>query len=292
VGGLCYLQIGGLRSDPATTGGMTDSRDNGKPAVASTSKDSAIELLLGLLGEGEPLPAHLIAQEAAAREISPRTLARAKATLGVQSRKVGAEWVWILPRKTAAKDTTMENSVIAITDASTHASTIPPVSGDPEITFEGKTPEHLRSKRGAGTGTVEALAVIEPKADVDAITPVDNVCGGLEPGVTSNPPTDVEQALFRHLDPNHPPAYFTGQDWRRLVADAHRARDGGWLRRAVEAGWRLEDLFDPRNGGGVLLELSGGTIVRVDSGSATVRTATGGQWVYRRAGRAAALRSR
>jgi hypothetical protein len=168
---------------------------------------------------------------------------------------------------------TTGNSVMAVNDGSE-----PAASGD----LEGKTPELLRSTPGAVTDTVQGLAAIEPQADVDAITPIDDVHGDFDRDVNPSPPTDVEQALFRQLDPNHPPAYFTGPQWRGVVGDARRARDGGWLRRAVEAGWRLKDLFDPRNGGGILLELAGGTIVRIDSRSATVRTATGGQWVHRR----------
>jgi hypothetical protein len=250
--------------------------------MTATSRNAAVELLLELLGDGRPIPVSLIAKEAAVRKISSRTLARAKAILRVKSRKIGAEWVWVLPHEIATKDGTTGNSVMAVNDGSEPAHALPAASGHPGITLEGKTPEPLRSPRGAGTDPIEGLAEIEPQADVDAITPIDDVRGDFDRDVHSSPPTDVEQALFRHLDPNHPPASFTGPQWRRLVADARRARDGGWLRRAVEAGWRLKDLFDLRNGGGLLLELAGGTIVRIDSRSAIVWTATGGQWVHRR----------
>jgi hypothetical protein len=254
----------------------------------------AVEFLVGALGEGQALLAHVITQEAAARKISSRTLARAKAALGVQSRKLGGDWVWILPREMATKVATEDNSVTAVTDTPGPAAALPPASGNPEIALDGETPPPLQSILSAGSGTVERGAIefllpdaLEPQVDEDGAIPVGDVGGDFDPHPNSRPPTPVEQAVFRFLDPNHPPAKFSGRQWRQLVVDAHRARDSGWLRRAVEAGWRLEDLIDRQRGRGLLAAIAGGTIIRLDNGSATIRDEDGEQWIYGRPGSSA-----
>jgi hypothetical protein len=242
----------------------------------------AVEFLLEMLGEGQALPAHVITQEAAARKISSRTLARAKTALQVQSLKVVGEWVWALTRANAKKD----NVVTAVTDTPGPAPAISTASGNPEIALHVGPPD-IERPEGVGETPAPLPASLSPQAHQDEITPVDDACGDFEPDANPGPPTAVEQAVFRLLDPNHPPIKFTGRQWRQLVVDAHRTRDDGWLRRAVVAGWRLEDLIDRRSGGGLLVAIAGGTIVRLDNGGATIRSATGDQWVYRRLGGAA-----
>jgi hypothetical protein len=262
-------------------------------------RNLAIEFLLEALGEGRALPAHVITQEAAARKISSRTLARAKTALQVQSRRVAAEWVWALPREITAKDATKDNFVTAVTDTPAPAPAIPPASGNPEIALDGAPPDlerlegvgemppRLPSSLTAVSDTVEDPAtgpLINPSPHVDQheALPVDDVCCDFDLDSNPCPPTAVEQALFRLLDSNHPPIKFTGRQWRQLVVDAHRARDGGWLRRAVVAGWRLEDLIDRRRGRGLLVAIGGGMITRVDNRGATIRSEDGDQWVYSR----------
>jgi hypothetical protein len=274
--------------------------------MAMKRRNLAVDFLLEMLGEGQALPAHVITQEAAARTISSRTLARAKTALRVQSRKLAADWVWVLPRETTAKDATKDaikdNSVTAVTDTPTPPPAIPAASGNPEIPLDGAPPDMERLE-GVGETQPRLPSSLTPVSDTveededpatgplinpsphvgqHEVLPVGGVCGDFDLDVNPGPPTAVEQAVFRLLDPNHPPIKFTGRQWRQLVVDARRAHDDGWLHRAVVAGWRLEDLIDRRRGRGLLVAIEGGTIVRVENGSATIRSEDGDQWVYRR----------
>ncbi|MCD8089682.1 MAG: AAA family ATPase [Clostridiales bacterium] len=68
---------------------------NGGTNAKVLKKDSAEELLLSLLRNGE-LPQTEIKAAAAKKNISERTLNRAKANLGVVSKKAGSQWYWSL----------------------------------------------------------------------------------------------------------------------------------------------------------------------------------------------------
>jgi hypothetical protein len=71
-----------------------------KPRMARKTED-AEALLRRILGDGEWHAQRGIEAEAKAADISHRTLERAKADLGVQSRQRARMWEWCLPRQTA-----------------------------------------------------------------------------------------------------------------------------------------------------------------------------------------------
>lgn len=66
-------------------------------------RPAAEAFLLSRLAHG-PVPAAVVLAEAKARGISERTLDRAKARLGIRSRRVRGGWVWTLPAGAADND--------------------------------------------------------------------------------------------------------------------------------------------------------------------------------------------
>ena len=83
-----------------------------RPAVGQRSAvDEAKEFLVELLTTGEQ-SVKVISSEAKLAGIAPRTLDRAKAALGVRSRRVGfgkkSYWVWVLPDPKSAKSANPE----------------------------------------------------------------------------------------------------------------------------------------------------------------------------------------
>jgi hypothetical protein len=143
-------------------------------------RNLAVEFLV------EVLPTHVIAQQAAARKVSSRTLARAKAALGVQSRKLGGDWAWVLPREITTKDATGDNSVTGATDSPGPGPAIPAQSGNPEIALEGETPPHLQSALSSRTLECGAIELplpdaLEPQVDEYAAIPVGDAGGDFDP---------------------------------------------------------------------------------------------------------------
>lgn len=69
---------------------------NGDEPKRKSALDEAIEFLRGCLKDG-PMPTTMIEKDAAARDISPKTLERARRTLKVKSRRKGRRWHLSLP---------------------------------------------------------------------------------------------------------------------------------------------------------------------------------------------------
>jgi hypothetical protein len=264
---------------------MTSVSTNTSPEISGASRlsrDIAADFLLEQLKDGQQVTAKIIQEQAKVRNISMRTLMRAKRALSVRSKKRPDGWVWELRPQMAHSAKSAKDDVAALegrADPGQHQS-IPCL---PALTRADEGCEQPLSEVGQG----EIRASVPPVAGGSAPAALQVDGRRLDDRRVDESPVDdervdyLEEAAAPLLLPD---ALHVVQD---LVADAHRDLTPRQMRQAMEDLNRLRRTWlvqawhtgwTPKRMAALVIALRGGEVLKLDDTSAWFRDLQGSRW--------------